>query len=239
MSNSNNNRKAATRQANASHYEQSRAYAKQGFHNSAVKAAELLQNPPTSSGAAAMLAARTAWAGRKEYGKSIYHAGMGFMQGISRQFPNSGQQLNNIRINQSLAQGRQQSKINQAKQLKQNSQYKPNAKLKTNQPAVNKGIEGMRNKSTSGQQAVSRSAAQTNQNKGITAAQQKSSAKQTGTNAAQASKSSNKGISSYQSKASGQTASASRGNSPGATKGTSASSGKSGGGKSSGSSKGR
>jgi len=47
-----------------------------------------------------------ALAGGKNYAKAAYHAGMGFMEGVSQQNPNSGQQLNNMKINQSIAQGK-------------------------------------------------------------------------------------------------------------------------------------
>ena len=135
-----------TKQTQPSHYELSRAYAKQGVHNSAAKAIELGKNPPTSKGEAAVFAAKAGSAGIKEYGKSASHAGMGFMEGVNRQNPNSGQQLNNMKINQA---------ITNANQARQNRAYSPKAQQtsqqKTNQHAANKGIEAARHKASANQ----------------------------------------------------------------------------------------
>ena len=204
MSDNNANRKAVTRQTNASYYELARAHLGQGFHNSVNKAGQL--PVPESKGAAAVFAARTAIAGVKQYGKSAYHAGMGMMQAFMQQNPNDGRQLNNIIISQSLEQGRiQQSKVNQAKQYKQNTQYKSTGKItsqqKLNQSEANRGIESARNKISNGQ----RNAVQSNQNKGIESMRNKAINNSQNTNAG---KSTNQGIRSYQSKASGTSASA-------------------------------
>jgi hypothetical protein len=143
MSDSNTNRKTAARQANqeqASHYELARAYTGEGLQKTALKYGEISQNstPHTWAGAAAQ-AGQAAYAGRKDYAKSAYHAGMGFMEGVSRQNPNSGQQLNSMKINQSIAQGRyQQDKVNSAKQ---ESQQKTSL-------STNKGIAAYQSKAS-------------------------------------------------------------------------------------------
>jgi hypothetical protein len=230
MSDTNNNRKTAARQANQgqlSHYEQAIAHLKEGAYKSSVKYGENSQsiNPHTWTGATAQVG-QAAWAGRKNYSKAAYHTGMGFTEGVSNQFPNSGQLLNNMKINQSIAQGRyQQDKVNLANQVRQNNAYIPKAnqmnQQKTNQPAVNKGIESMRSHTAKAQTAASSNTVRQSHNKGIDAVRQRAAAKPT---EASTGKSSNKGIASYQSKASGQSANASKSGASGQSKGSSASS---------------
>jgi hypothetical protein len=230
MSDTNNNRKTAARQANQrqpSHYEQAIAHLKEGAYKSSVKYGENSQsiNPHTWTGATAQ-AGQAAWAGRKDYSRAAYHTGMGFIEGVNNQFPNSGQQLNTMKANQSIAQGRyQQDKVNLANQARQNNAYIPKAnqmnQQKTSQPSVNKGIESMRSHTAKAQTVASSNMAQQSHNKGIDAARQRTAAKP---NEASTGKSSNKGIASYQSKTIGQSASASKSNASGQTKGSSASS---------------
>ena len=153
MSDNNSNRKTSAQQTSASHYEQARAHLKGGFHNSAVKASELAKNPPQGKAAAAIYAAKTASAGGKEYGKSAYHAGMGFMEGVSKQNPNSGQQLNNMKINQSIKQGRSQAmQSNQNKGIESARQKTAVGKTTQSGKSNNQGIRNLQNK-TSGQSA--------------------------------------------------------------------------------------
>ena len=200
MSDSNSNRKDTARQANQeqfSHYELSRAYANTGFYKSSLKANDIAQKtassiPPQSSKDAGIMAGQMAWAGRKDYTKSLYHAGMGFMEGVSRQNPNSGQQLNNMKVNQSIVQGRnQQNIVNHAKQERQNNVYSPKANQmnqpKANQPAVNKAIEAYRQKAAANPNT---------------------------------SKSTNKGIANYQNKVNGQSSSTSKSSVSGVSKGS-------------------
>ena len=186
---SDNNKKSGeaakqTKQTQPSHYELSRAYAKQGAHNSTVKAMELGRNPPTSKEEAATFAAKAGAAGLKEYGKSAYHAGMGFMEGVSKQNPNSGQQLNNMKTNQAIAQGSQQAK----------------------QSTVNKGIEAARQKTAAKPTETGQST-----NKGIASYQSKTSGQSSSSTKSSASKSSESGSSKGSS--SGQSSSGSKGNS--------------------------
>ena len=150
MSDNNSNRKTAAQQTNASHYEQARAHLKGGLHNSAAKANNLAQNPPESKTAAAIFAARTAMAGGKEFGKSAKHAGMGFMEGVSKQNPNSGQQLNNMKINQSITQGRQAAQSGQNKGIESARQKTAAVKTAQTGKSNNQGIKNLQNK-TSGQ----------------------------------------------------------------------------------------
>ena len=208
MNDSNSNRKAAARQENMkpSHYEQGRAYLRDGLHKSATRYSEISQKstPGTSQ------VGQVAWAGRSDYGKSASHFGKGFMQGVSQQNPNSGQQLNNMKINQAITEG----KAN-ANQVIKNNSYTPKANQVNQQKAV-----------------ANQSSAKTSQpytNKGIEAVRQKAAEKQSGTNTKQ---SSNQGIKSYKSQTSGQSSGASKSSAGGASKGSS-------GGQSSGSSKGR
>jgi len=241
MSDSNNNRKTAARQANQgqpSHYEQARAYLSGGMQKSAVKYGEISQasNPHTLKNAAAQTG-QAAWAGRKDYAKSAYHAGMGFMEGVSKQNPNSGQQLNNMKINQSIAQGRyQQDKVNSANRERQNSAYVPKANQQNKtQSASNKGIESARSQAAKAKSSASSNKAQPSHNKGIETARQKATAKPSETSTG---KSANKGIASYQSKTSGQSAGSSKSGASSTAKGSSSSStakssGSSGGGQSS------
>ena len=156
MSDKNKDGVAAAGQTQPSHYELSRAFAKQGVHNSAAKAIELGQNPPTSKGEAAIFAAKAGSAGAKEYGKSAYHAGMGFIEGVNKQNPNSGQQLNNMRINQAIA--------------------------NANQPTVNKGIEAARQKATEKQTGTNPGQST---NKGIASFQSKASGQSSGASSGQ------------------------------------------------------
>jgi len=90
-----------------SNYGLARAYAKSGLNQSALKANDIAQktasSTPTNVGIAA---AQMALAGGKNYAKAASYAGKGFMEGVSKQNPNSGQQLNNMKINQSIAQGK-------------------------------------------------------------------------------------------------------------------------------------
>jgi len=107
---SDKNKKTTTQQADQgqlSKYGLARAYAKSGLYQSTLKGNDIAQktasSTPTNVGIAA---AQMALAGGKNYAKAAYHAGMGFMEGVSQQNPNSGQQLNNMKINQSIAQGK-------------------------------------------------------------------------------------------------------------------------------------
>ena len=184
MSDNNQTRAATARQikqAQPSHYELSRAYAKQATHNMAVKAGEVAQQPaPTGRLGVVGQMGQTVSAGGKDLGKAGYHAGMGFIEGVSKQNPNAGQQLNNMKISQAITEGRlQHNKVNRANEIKQSGAYSQKAN-KTNQSTANKGIE---------------------------AARQKASANQSGKNSSQ---STNKGIANFQSKMSGQSSSASK-----------------------------
>jgi hypothetical protein len=201
MSDSNSNRKTAARQANQeqpSHYGLARANFSEGLHKSAVKYGEISQrsNPHTWKDAAAQTG-QAALAGGKAYGKSAYHAGMGFMEGVSKQNQNSGQQLNNMKISQSIAQGRyQQDKMSLANQVRQNSSYSPKANYtnqqKASQPAANKGIEAAWQKAQANKSATSSGKST---NKGIESFHNKASGQSTGssTNSASAGKSSSNG----------------------------------------------
>ena len=141
---SDRNKTVNTNQTKPTNYELSRAHARQGAHNSAVKA--IGQNPPANKGEAAVFAAKTGAAGAKEYGKSAYHAGMGFMEGVSKQNPNSGQQLNNMKINQAIANGKQPTVNKGIEAARQKAAAKPTETCKS----TNKGIASFQSK-TSGQ----------------------------------------------------------------------------------------
>jgi len=230
MSDSNDNRKTTARQANQeqpSHYELARGYFREGLHKSAAKLGEISQTstPQTWMSASAQVG-QAAWAGRKDYVKSAYHAGMGFMEGVINQNPNSGQQLNNMKINQSITQGRyQQDKVNSANKERQNSAYVPKAnqmnQQKKSQSASNKGIESMRSHAAKPQSFAQSNTAQSSHNKGIEAARQKTAAKpsETGTG-----KSANQGIKSYQSKANTQSTGSLKSSSSSTAKGSGSSS---------------
>jgi hypothetical protein len=212
MNDNNINRKSAARQDNMSNYELSRAYAKEGLYKTTTRYGEISQGatPHTWMDASGQVG-RSAMAGAKDFGQSAKHAGMGFMEGVSKQNPNSGQQLNNMKINQQIA----KDSAN-ARQSIQNHNYNPKAQKMTQQtPAKQSGKNDKQaNNSTT--------------NKGIASFQNKQSAN--------TSKSSvtNRGISSFQSRSNGQSATSSNISASGSTKGASSSSGSS-----SGSSKGR
>jgi len=196
MSDSNFNRKNNARQENIklSHYELGRGCLRDGLQKSATRYGEISQRstPHTARDAAGQIG-QSVWAGAKDYGKAAAHYGKGFMQGVSQQHPSPGQQLNNMKINQAIVEGR-----SKANQIKQNSGYTP----KVNQVNQQKTIIKQPNIKTT----------QSDNNKGIETARQESSEKQLGINA---NKSSNQGIKSFQSKSSD----ASRGNSSNASKG--------------------
>jgi hypothetical protein len=204
MSDSNNNRETAARQANQeqpSHSDEFRYHLGKGLGNTALKAGDIAQKlastPPLGTNVAwqaVKTAGQLLWAGRKDYIKAGYHLGMGLMEGGSRQFPNSGQQLNNIKIYQALAQGRyQQDKINHANQERQNNVYLPKA---------NKMNQQIKNQSTV--------------NKGIEAARQKAAEIQSKKNT---SHSTNQGLKNYQSKVSGQSTTGSKSDTDGKSRG--------------------
>ena len=130
----------------STHYEKARAYFKQGIDKGAVKYGEISQNstPHTSMDAAGKIG-QAVWSGKNELGKSAKHAGMGFMEAVSEQNPNSGQQLNKMKINQAIADG---SKANQATVNKgiEAAREKSSEKAITTTPSTNKGIASYQSK---------------------------------------------------------------------------------------------
>ena len=149
---SDNNRKAATRQMNPSDYQLSRAYAGRGVSKSSSKLNQQLgQGLPDSKGKAALIAASAIGAGAKDYAKAAYHAGRGFVDGVSKQNPNSGRNLNNMIISRNISQGRQ------------SQQNKPMQKPQASQ-TTNKGISAFRAKANG--QAASKAYSAKVQSKG-------------------------------------------------------------------------
>ena len=173
MSDSNKDRQTDAREMminQPTHYEQSRTHFLQAMHKGTTKYNETLQSStPHTMREASIHLGQAAWSAKSDLGKSLYHAGMGFMQEVSRQNPNSGQQLNDMIISQHINQGSEQ-----AKHFIQNSNYSSKAKQpiqhESNQPAINKGIEAARQKA-----ADNLTVADTSQstNKGITSYQSK------------------------------------------------------------------
>jgi hypothetical protein len=188
MSNNTNNKNNAAQQANVqpSHYEQGRQSLKDGLLKSAGKSSSLLQSgtPHTRTDAAVHIG-RSAAAGAKDYTKAAGHFGKGFMQGVSQQNPNSGQQLNNMKINQAITEGR------------------ANANAAKAGSSTNRGISSFQSKAGGQTGGASKSSSS---NKGISTFQSRASGQTSG-----ASKSSSGGASKGSSTSSGRSGGSSSG----------------------------
>jgi hypothetical protein len=157
-SSSKSNTGGTSKQSQPSHYELSRAHAKSAIHRMAVKSGELAHHStPTSKEGAAVRTGQIALAGGKDIGKSAYHAGMGFMEGVSKQNPNSGQQLNTMKIQQSITQGSQQAKQSTVNKGIEAARQKSSAKPASASKSTNKGIESYRSKANGQPSTASKS----------------------------------------------------------------------------------
>ena len=160
MSDSNQKRASEARQTNINqptYYEQSRACFKQAMQKGAVKYGEISQGatPHTWKDAAGQMV-RTAWSAKNELVNFVKYGGMGFMEGISRQNPNDGRLLNNIRTYQNINQGRYEQGVQKAaNHINKNSGYQQKAVLanksadKNKNVSVNKGIAGYKSRAGS------------------------------------------------------------------------------------------
>jgi hypothetical protein len=148
MSDNNTNKKNTPQQTKVqpTEYEQGRQSLKAGLNKTATKYGEISQmsSPHTPRDAAVQLG-QSALAGGKEFGKAAGHFGKGFMQGVSQQNPNSGQQLQNMKIDQAITQGRSNA----------------------NKPVENKGIAAARQKTATSQSSVKTEQTSNSTNKGI------------------------------------------------------------------------